>query len=333
MLAAGGFGIPIETSQEAGLKRLRRTALASLAGMVLVLGGCSSSGVPFNATPAITNLYPSNITAGSQPFTLFVVGTGFIADSKGVTFAYWNGSPRSTTLNVTTGQLEVQILASDVAGPATTVASVTVVNPGPGGGESLPSTFTIEAQQNTAPIINGAPPLSPPNAKAGGAAFTLTVNGANFAVNDPVTWNGSVRSTTFVNANQVTAAISANDIATAGFASVAVYTPNLLVGSPSINFSITGASNPVPGISSLSPSSATHGASDLEVTVSGSGFVQGSVVEWGNTPLATAYMSSSQLVALVPAAELAASGTVKVGVTNPAPGGGTSTGTETFTIN
>ena len=66
---------------------------------------------PFNATPAITGLFPSNITAGSQGFTLFVAGTGFIADSKGVTFAYWNGSPRSSTLNITTGQLAVTIPA------------------------------------------------------------------------------------------------------------------------------------------------------------------------------------------------------------------------------
>src|ERR1700722_15460204 len=92
-----------------------RWAVFALTAALLVLGGCGSSALPFNATPIIQNLFPSSITAGSKGFTLFIGGSGFISSSKGVSFAYWNGSPRSTIYNVTTGQLEVQIPASDVA--------------------------------------------------------------------------------------------------------------------------------------------------------------------------------------------------------------------------
>ena len=301
----------------------RWAALMSVGGIFL-LGSCGgSSAPPFNATPAISNLFPSNITAGSQDFTLFVVGTGFISSSKGVSFVYWNGFPRSTTLNQTTGQLEVQIFASDVA-TANTV-NVMVENPAPGGGMSGTASFTIEPVQAGAPTLSMMSPFSPPSAKAGGTDFTLTINGNNFAANDAVTWNGSVRTTTFANSGQVTAAITANDIANPGSGSVAVYTPGFVVGSASMNFPITGSNNPAPSLSSLSPSSASAGSSDLEVLLSGGGFAQSSFAEWDGTPLATSFLSSGQLVILIPAADLTTSGTsATIDVSTPAPGGGTS---------
>jgi hypothetical protein len=291
-----------------------------------VVGGCSS-GVPFHPTPAITNLFPSNIVAGSQGFVMAIVGTGFISNSQGVSFAYWNGSPRSTSFNVNTGQLQVQLPASDVANP--TVAAVTVVNPGPGGGESADASFTITPVQNGAPIISS---FSPPSTKAGGQGFTLTVNGANFAVNDPVTWNGSVRATTFVSQNEVTAAINQSDVTAAGSASVAVNTPGLVVASPSINFPISGSDNATPSVGSLSPSSTASGGVDFELAVNGSGFVATSTIEWNGVSVATAYLSSSRLVGLIPAADIASAGSVDVGVTNPPPGGGNSK-TITFKVN
>lgn len=302
------------------MNRSRWAAVVSIAGIVL-LGSCGGGNAPpFNATPTITNLFPSLITAGSESFTLSVVGTGFISSAKGVSFVYWNGFARSTTLNQTTGQLEVQIFASDVAAPD--VVNVMVVNPAPGGGMSTPYTFTIETAQGGAPVVTG---FSPTSVKAGSAAFTLTVDGSNFAANDGVTWNGSVRTTTFVNANQVTAAITAADIANPGSASVAVYTPGFVVGSTSINFPITGPNNPVPTVSSLSPSSVAAGSPDLEVLISGTGFAESSFAEWNATPLATAFISSSQLMVLIPATDLTTSGTMaSIGVSTPAPGGGTS---------
>ncbi len=61
--------------------------------------------------------------------------------------------------------------------------------------------------------------LSPASAKAGGAAFTLTVNGSNFTFSSFVRWNGSNRPTAFLNSHQVSAQISASDIASTGTAS------------------------------------------------------------------------------------------------------------------
>lgn len=307
-----------------------RWAALGLFSGILLLCGCGSNRPPFNSTPSVTNLFPSNIVAGSPDFTLSVVGAGFVSDSRGATFVYWNGFPRSTTLNQTTGELEVQIFASDVATPG--IVNVTVVNPAPGGGISTAVSFTVETQQPNAPLLDPSSPISPTSAKAAGDAFTLTVNGpsggGNFQMGDVVTWNGTVLATTFVNSGQLTASVPANDIASIGSASVAVFTSNLVVGSPSVTFAITGPDNPKPTASSLKPSSAASGSGDTEVLVSGSGFTSLSTATWtvggSTTPLALAYLSSSQVILLIPAANLTQSGTAMIEISNPAPGGGTS---------
>ncbi len=77
--------------------------------------------------------------------------------------------------------------------------------------------------QSAIPLVNQ--PLVPDTAIPGGAAFTLTVNGTNFASGAVVNWNGSSRATTFISSTQVTAAILATDIAAASTAEVSVTNP------------------------------------------------------------------------------------------------------------
>ena len=74
-------------------------------------------------------------------------------------------------------------------------------------------TFTVSAAANPVPALTS---LSPTSTPAGGPGFTLTVNGSNFVGTSEVRWNGAARTTTFVNAGQVTAAIPASDIVTRG---------------------------------------------------------------------------------------------------------------------
>jgi len=83
-------------------------------------------------------------------------------------------------------------------------------------------------------------------------------------------------------------------------------------------------SNPVPKITSLSSSSAPAGSSGFQLTLNGQGFTETSVVNWNGSPLPATYAASSVLTALVPATDVASSGTVSLTVANPAPGGGTS---------
>ncbi|HTR23592.1 MAG TPA: choice-of-anchor D domain-containing protein [Terriglobales bacterium] len=64
--------------------------------------------------------------------------------------------------------------------------------------------------------------ISPPNATEGGAAFTLTINGAGFTSSTAAYIGGAFRQPTFVSSTKLTVQINASDIATAGAFQVAV---------------------------------------------------------------------------------------------------------------
>jgi hypothetical protein len=80
--------------------------------------------------------------------------------------------------------------------------------------------------------------ISPTSTDAGGAAFTLTVSGTNLSSRSVVRWNGAARPTTYVSPLQLTATISADDIAAAGTAQVTVFTPDLGEFSNTLIFTI-----------------------------------------------------------------------------------------------
>lgn len=82
----------------------------------------------------------------------------------------------------------------------------------------------------TAPVAGTMPTvsaLSPNSATAGSAAFTMTVNGTNFASKSVVNLNGTAQTanTTFVSGNQLMVAVPAAVIATPGTVSVTVTNP------------------------------------------------------------------------------------------------------------
>lgn len=168
--------------------------------------------------------------------------------------------------------------------------------------------------------------MSPTTLVAGGAAFTLTVNGTGFVKSSVVRWNGSPRTTTYVSATQLTAAITAADVATAGTISVTVSTPppggGICTGQ---NFTIQ-APNPAPTVNKLMPSNAIAGGAAFTLEVYGTGFVNTSKVRWNGADRTTTYGSATHLSAAITAADIASEGTASVTVSNPAPGGGVSTG-------
>ena len=83
--------------------------------------------------------------------------------------------------------------------------------------------------------------------------------------------------------------------------------------------------NPVPFVNSpLSPSVALPGAPGFTLTVTGAGFVPGSVVMWNGNSRATTFASKTSLTAAITASDIATAGTIPVTVSNPAPGGGIS---------
>ena len=328
---------------------LRWTMSGMLASLLLILSGCSSNSTTQpNATPIITNLAPASITAGSQGFTLFLSGRGFISGSTGTTTAYWNGSPRSAVVNTNTNQIALSVLPSDVATPG--IAQITASNPAPGGGLSQNSaTFIINPVQLATPVIAS---ISPTSASPASATFTLTVNGlnSNFVapasplpptclpvgnpINPPVCsqslgsivqFNNSPQPTVFVNSNQLTATIDATEIATAGCNLVTVYTPNGVGGfifSPSVSFAVSGSG--VPLICGISPSTGVQNGPAFTLNVTGANFTPTATVQWKGSTRPTTVISSSTLQAQIPATDLAKAGTFPITVANSGSGSATS---------
>jgi hypothetical protein len=167
--------------------------------------------------------------------------------------------------------------------------------------------------------------LSPNNAPANGAAFTLTVKGGNFVFGGYVTWNGAPQSTLFVNGSELQAKIAPSFISAPGTAKVVVVNPPPGGGpSNSVNFTINPVTSPVPTITSLQPTGTAVGGNGLSLTVKGANFVSNSVVTWNGQNLSTSFVNANQIYGAVSNTLLQTPGTVQIAVLNPPPGGGSS---------
>lgn len=98
-----------------------------------------------------------------------------------------------------------------------------------------------------------------------------------------------------------------------------------------IRLDANGVNNPIPILSSISPTSITSGRAGFTLTVNGSNFINGSTVRWNGVNRVTTYVSATQLTAAIPSSDVATAGTAQVTVFTPLPGGGLSA-SQTFTI-
>jgi hypothetical protein len=174
-------------------------------------GGGTSNAAAFsvaapgeNPVPAINNLSPAFITAGaSGTLDLVVLGSNFVPGAQ----AQWNGEDRPTTF-ISAGQLRVAVNGADLV--AAGQASVTVVNPAPGGGASNVAAFKIgSAGENPIPTLTRVTSIT---TNANGT-LTLTLLGNGFVSGAQMRWSGANRTTSFVSATQVKLTISVADFA------------------------------------------------------------------------------------------------------------------------
>jgi uncharacterized protein (TIGR03437 family) len=262
-----------------------------------------------NPLPVLSAINPATAVAGGPAFTLTVTGMGFIASST----VRVRGANRPTTV-VSATQLTAEITAADIEQAGS--AAITVQNPSPGGGISNELSLAIN---NPVPTLSV---LTPSSATAGTNGIAVTVTGTNFVASSKVRWKGEDRATTFVSATQLTAQLTAADLAVLGTAAVTVFTPAPGGGtSNTVNFTVT---NPAPVITTLQPAAAVVGGLAFTLTVSGTGFVSNSMIEWNEAAQATAFVNVTTLTAQIPATLIASTGTARVRVVTPAPGGGAS---------
>src|SRR6266699_5517216 len=199
--------------------------------------GSPSNAVTFtinNPVPTITSLNPSS-SPGCGQFTLTVNGTNFVTTSS----VRWNGTALTTTF-VSSTQLTATVTAALVASPGT--ASVTVVNPPPGGGTSNAQTFTIN--------VSPAPVITSPLTATGtvGTAFSYQIT----ATNCPASYNATPLPPV-LSVNTSTGLISGTPT-TAGVYSVTISATNA-GGTGSATLTLTINNPPPPVITS--PATAT----------------------------------------------------------------------------
>src|SRR5205823_2941256 len=132
----------------------------------------------------------------------------------------------------------------------------------------------------------------------------------------------------FVNSTQVTAAILASDLTTAGTFNITVFNPTPGGGTSNQH---TFTVNPPPTTTTTSPPHKIIVARAFVVTVNGTNFVSTSVVQFAGSARTTTFVNSTQLTASIPATDLTTAGTFNITVFNPTPGGGTSNA-QTFTV-
>lgn len=162
-----------------------------------------------NPAPAPLAVAPDSIAAGTAGATVAINGSGFVPTSV----ASCDGTRRMTTYVAPT-RIQVALGAEDLA--VGRDASITVTNPGPGGGTSGPVVLHV---LNPVPAPTGVSPASLP---LGGPRSFATVSGAGFAAGATVTWNGSPRRTLVASPNLLSVEILPGDLSQAGTAELAV---------------------------------------------------------------------------------------------------------------
>src|ERR1700722_619408 len=254
-------------------------------------GGGSTNTAPPPVT--LTSLTPAAVNAGAAATVITATGSGFTASSV----IEWNGTALTTSY-VSATSLTATLPVADLAAPG--AVSVTVSNASSGGASSAVVTFTIGEQ--TAPTVAS---LAPAAMMVGGDAFQLIVTGTNFQSGASVLWNGTAIPTVFDSATQLTAQVTAAQIAALGTVPVAVANDAAAGGTSNVtNFTIT-ATPPAPTITSLSPASLPVGSAAFQLTVTGTNFTAGATVIWNGTTIPTVFQSSTQLTAQVTTAQVA----------------------------
>ena len=260
-----------------------------------------------NAIPVITGITPAIFTANTLS-DLTVNGTGFTPGS----IVNFGAVPFSTTFVAPT-----QLIATGTPTLAQVgTVAVTVVNPNPGGSTSAPYTVQVVGPNSNIAVV-----VSPKTVTLGAGnvqPFQATVTGTPDL---SVTW--SVNGVNYGNSTVGRIDYSGNYTA-----------PNNIVGLGSVTVTATSnantaksdsavvtLTNPVPTLASITPS--TVGLGSFQITLNGTGFVSTSAATFGGQAMQVTYVTSTMITAIGNALNTQV-GSVPVIVTNPAPGGGTS---------
>jgi YVTN family beta-propeller protein len=264
---------------------------------------------PLNAAPVLLSLSPTDIQFNTSDLNLTLSGNNFNATSI-VNFGGLQLSPSSsspTAMTVVIGR--AQLAAGTV--------QVTVTNPAPGGGTSSAMPFRVNAEVNPAPAVTSVIPSSIP---AGSGRVVVNVTGTGFIGSTTGSLAGIAGAAA---GNTISFVLPPDQTETSGTLNGMISTPT--PGGGTATFSVN-VINPAPAIAGFTPATADVGEPSVSIQVSGTNFRSNSRITLAATPIPTTFVSPAQLTGTIPASLLARPAELPVGVTNPAPGGGSADG-------
>jgi hypothetical protein len=331
-----GNGIPATFVSPTSLTAVIPASVIALPGSFLISVNNptpnfgSSNALPFIVNlgkypvPTLTSIFPTTVVAGSLPFTINATGAEF---APGAVLNF-NGTAKATTLNGTQN-LFAPISTADISTPGT--VPVTVSNPSPGGGPSVPPlSFAITAPTQTPTITSVGPTTI-----LAGTPVNFTINGTNFTQGAiavlPALGAFGFFNLNFVSSTQLTA-VNVTFSQSGTFPMYIVDPPPAGTSAP---FNLVVTQPPPPTITSITPSSAALGTT-ANLTITGTGFQLGAEVFFNGANFSTNVSSPTQLTVSLPLFGIAA-GTYPIvvnvqGAGPSAPFNFTVTGPPDFTI-
>jgi len=293
-LTAGSFGTQTPIGFASAPVQLE---IADPNGMLIDQRIFTGSNVTINnPLPTITALNPASAFTGDASFTMGVIGTNFVSGA----IVRWGTTNLATTFQSST-LLTAAVPASLITSAGT--ASITVLNPTPGGGTSNALIFAIN---NPVPSLTG---LGFTTIAAGGGAGTLDITGNGFVPGSIVFWNGRACPTRYISRTRLIVDYAAADIACAGIIRVTVFSPT-----PGGGTSVAQTFSIAPTIATINPTIAFVGGAAFTLTVNGTGFCEGTRIRVNGTPRTSTIVNGTQISTTITAADLSVAGTLQISV-------------------
>ena len=273
-------------------------------------GGGTSSAIPLTVhdaaapVPTILNVSPASMPVASGELTIIVEGSHFTANAQ-ATLGQESGTISGNTATF-------HLTSSETANPGTLYGVIT--NPPPGGG-SASFLFNI---LNALPKITG---FSPARAIAGSASAAIQVTGSNFRQDSQITLDGAAIATQFSSVTGLTGTIPGALLSEPRDAHIGVNNAPPGGGSADGGVFKIIKGNPVPDITSLDPGTIFGNRPGQMITIQGTGFFSGSIVQIDRSNVSSIYIDSGTISFVLPPTSR---NSVTVQVNNPEPGGGTS---------
>ncbi len=300
-----------------------------------VLDGVDQSGTPISGQQSATGTtavaLPS-LTVGANEQAVEIVNltrTGGTTARTLTNAANWTFPLGPNSYSDTTNNMAFSAYAAVDTTAAATTASHT-----PSSTISLITAMSAMSVKAAAVVIPTVSSTSPSSGGQGATSQDITINGNGFFPGSVVSFSGTagqiiVNSTTYVSATQLTANITVSAAATTGARNVTVTNYDAGVGTGTGVFTV----NAKPTVTSTTPNSLFLGSTNQDVTVTGTGFVNGAAAVFSGTGItvnSTTFVSATSLTANISIDSAATTGARNVTVTNPDAGVGTGTGV--FTV-